>query len=82
MVSAFLGDAPAGGATGGGGKKHGGGAVEWTGEAAKGQADKWVGAVDVGELTLSDWQSCAAFASARPLEQRRLLSNLPVPPQF
>ena len=42
MVSAFLGDAPAGGATGGGGKKHGGGAVEWTGEAAKGQAGKWV----------------------------------------
>jgi len=41
-----------------------------------------MGAVDVGELTLSDWQSCAAFASARPLEQRRLLSNLPVPPQF
>ena len=39
MVSAFIGDAPAGG---GRGKKHGGGAVEWTGEAAKGQADKWV----------------------------------------
>ncbi len=39
-----------------------------------------IGAVDVAELTLADWQGCNAFRCARPLEQRRLLNALPVAP--
>jgi len=39
-----------------------------------------MGAVDVSELSPVDWGSCASFTQARPLEQRRLLNALPVPP--
>jgi len=40
-----------------------------------------LGAADVGELTLGDWQGCGVFASMKPLEKRRLIVSLPAPPQ-
>ena len=40
-----------------------------------------MGAVDVRELTVADWQSSRTIQSLRPLEQRRVLNALPAPPQ-
>ena len=40
-----------------------------------------LGAVHVCELALSEWRACTAFMSLRPLEQKRLVSALPVQPQ-
>lgn len=40
-----------------------------------------LGAIDVAELTASDWLSCTAFMALRPLEQRRLMNALPAQPQ-
>ena len=41
-----------------------------------------LGATSVTELTIDDWGSCPAFASLKPLEQRRLLNSLgSLPPQ-